>query len=304
MKYIDQALRRTDFNEYTVKFLTDELRADGKFRINLADKKCYSRFSKRDYKKGEAFADTGKTGWLNVLLDEQNHHCCYCMRRLGNDEVSVEHVVPEKFDNQDENTEYAFYAGKACCINDFVELGSLVAQRTFANSAAVAAMTRFPHLVAHSNMTAACTDEKRDGNEIGCCCNNHRGNARILPLMLMADVEQNVEYSDDGTLQVLYPNTDNIVAETIARLNINNDTLKEVRYLWRLISQTDYSREDLLQMNQMQRIKLFKQMFGVQAFAVINLNYQKYADGINSSTNVYWNLLMQYDWFLNYYRNR
>lgn len=302
MKYIDKSGRRDEFNEYTVKFLQDCRTPEGRFYPCPSNTECYESFSNRKYKRGVVFPDPAKTGWLQILLDEQDRYCCYCMRRLEEDEVSVEHVVPESLEGFDEREEFGFYAAHADCIDNHVALGSEVAQQAFPTNESVAALTKFPHLIAHSNLTAACMWKKTSGEEIGCCCNNSRQNNRILPFMLMPDVEQHVIYSTDGTLQVLYPNTDNIVVDTIKRLNINNDTLKEIRHIWYLISLTQYNYHYIANLDEVERSALFKTLFLKNSFAEVEERYRKYAHGINSQTPVYWNLLMKYDWYLDYYR--
>lgn len=302
MKYLDKTYYQKEFDEYTVRFLTDERKADGSIRKISDGKKCYDRFSKPAYKKGKAFGNPDKTGWLDVLIKEQSDRCCYCMRRVVRDEISVEHVLPESFEGLDELQEYEFYASQSPSIRNHVELASRFAVRRFAGGAEISVLTCFPHPIAHGNLTVACMN-KKDGQEIGCCCNNHRGNARILPLMLMSDVEEHVGYTSDGTMQITYPNTDNIVIDTIQRLNINNGTLKEVRSIWCKISATEYEPATLSSFNLAQRMSMFKQLFGTNTFSEIPEQYRKYANATDSGTPDYWNLLMQYDWFLDYYRN-
>ena len=300
MRFIDKSLRREDFNAYTVKFLQDCLTPEGDFFPPVDKKNCYEAFSKPDYKQGRAF-HTGKNGWLTVLAEEQNRHCCYCMKRISTEEVSVEHVIPESFENLDETEEYAFYASHSEEIKNYVELESTTKERKYLSKSEVASMVKFPHLVAHGNLTVACM-WKKNGTEIGCCCNNVRGNERILPLMLMSDVEQNVKYQEDGSMLVFYPNTDGIVVDTIASLRLNNNTLVEVRMLWYKISLTEYNRDALLGLDRIGRTVFFKHLFNKNTFSEIDIRYSKYADGVNSDTPVYWNLLMQYDWYLDYYR--
>lgn len=303
MKYIDKSGHQNEFNEYTVKFLQDCRTPNGSLYPDPSKRECYENFSSNKYRKGTVFPEPAKAGWLQILLEEQNKYCCYCMRRLEEGEVSVEHVVPESFDGLNEQEEYTFYASHAGCIGNYVELGNVVAQQNFPTEESVAALTKFPHLIAHSNLTAACMWKKPNGEEIGCCCNNKRHNKRILPLMLMPDVEQQVHYSTDGTLQVLYPNTDNIVVETINHLNINNDTLKEIRHIWYLISLTTFDYDHIRSLDKVERSALFKNLFLKNSFAEVEEKFRKFAHGIGSQTPIYWNLLIKYDWYLYYYRS-
>ena len=43
-----------------------------------------------------------------VLLPEQNHRCCYCMRRIDDrmDDASIEHIVPQHTTTNEEMSHY------------------------------------------------------------------------------------------------------------------------------------------------------------------------------------------------------
>ena len=290
MKFIDKSVRRNDFNQFSIRYLKNHL-IGGRIVPSVADKKTFdnSHFSKANYKHGTS---TKPKGWLNILLEEQNGLCCYCMRRFSGGDVSVEHIIPESFTGLNATNEYNFYSNISNDIKNYVELGSTVVTRTFANASDLDLLTKFPHLIAHSNLTAACIVSPK-GTEIGCCCNNRRGNTRILPLMLMPSVDSIVKYETDGTMSILYSD-DAISVQTLVALNINNETLKEVRHLWYLAKTSKIKPQG--SENLPNRMRLLCGYFHKAFFAELDAKYQKYAD-----TDMYWNLFLQYDWFWSYY---
>lgn len=291
MRHIDKNILRDEFDRYTRMYLREAWCEDTfEFSPKLASKTSYDCFSKKKYKFGTG--KDGDNGWLDVLMREQNSLCCYCMRRIKADEVSVEHLVPESADNLSD--EFEFYGSMAPYLKSFVITGSEF--DSIAADVDIDTHTRMPHLIAHGNLFSACSSQKP-----GCSCNNKRGNKRIIPFMLMEDAEKFISYDEEGKMILLHE--DNKMAEaTLVNLNINTDTLKQIRHMWCLFARNDIHPDLDRTYDLMEKDKIIRKALGLGIDDVIQYEYQKFL--LPDSKEYYWNLLLKYEWFWDYYRNR
>lgn len=293
MKQIDKHTHRADFDIYTVKYLQDAQTDEGDFYPQLSSKASYEDgFSEGKY-KSRTVAPSQFKGWLEVLKREQEQddrcRCCYCMRELHGNDISVEHLIPESFEGLDIAAEYEHYCAKAPELKRHVVLGSTFDKISQRIRIDVTQLKRKPHLIAHSNLFPACKAE------IGCSCNNSRGNKRILPLMLMDGVENWVIYKPNGKVQIKYTEDIQAVIDTFKHLQINDDTLIQIRHLWYL-----FSRKQLVPTSDDASTEAGMQALMEQAFdGNVDKDYQHYY------TNDYYRTLVpQYNWFYNYYLNK
>ena len=90
-------------------------------------------------------------------------------------------------------------------------------------------------------------------------------------------------------------------SQTINTLQLNLDTLKDVRSLWHLASKTAYTSDDIAGMDINARRELFCLMFQRDDVTTIDERYRKY---IAPANETYWKIFLKYDWFLGYYRAR
>ena len=296
MRYIDKSVRQHDFDKYSRAYLKEARQSDGTFVPPINNDSSYKDgFSNRKYR-----APLTGDGWQQILLEEQDGLCCYCMKRLKADEVSVEHLVPENFDNnQNPQAEYAYYARFAPRIASYVELAEDFSKRRFMSDADIDAVRRMPHLIAHSNLFAAC-QHKKNSKEVGCSCNSHRGNIPIMPLMLMNNVGSLVKYEENGDVSLLLQD----VRESeriLSALDINCDNLRQIRRLWYLAKHQQVPVLDITSMNDGQRVEFILGLFGVEEIFDLDVDYQKYCRFGNEGEDAYWKLFLQYDWFYHIY---
>lgn len=290
MKQIDKDEHRDEFDIYTNKYLYNAQTVQGDFYPKLSHKESYSCFSDKRY-KSQNIASSAFNGWLDILMHEQEvdgiSRCCYCMRELKGNDISVEHLIPESFEGLDEKEEYKFYCKYSSQLKEHVALGSTLDKISHRLRIDASILKRKPHLIAHSNLFPAC---KKD---FGCSCNNDRHNYRILPLMLMQDVEKWVVYEKNGEVKILHPDILSVM-ETYKNLQINGTTLVQIRHLWYLFSRKlikptsqDATNED--------RMRSFVE----EAFdGDIDGDYIQYY-----SNEYYRQLVPQYNWFYTYYSN-
>lgn len=294
MKRIDKSQYREEFNVYSRDYLRDHLNRQGKFVPKLAEKKTYTdKFSANRYKKTAHPENSRFQGWRDILLAETMGRCCYCMRHLDKDVMSFEHIVPEICEEAD----YDYYAEKTIDIREYVMLGIKFDQDAQNGLIDIDNLTKFPHLIAHSNLFPACQDT---GN--GCSCNNHRKNYKIIPLMLMSDIEDKVNYTEEGEMELLYDeDEDHMVSNTLTHLDINMGILKTIRKLWYKFSRKqifvrwnhaiDYGEMDAL----------MRRALDLSVADIIPLEYQDLIRQEDDGSLKNFSLFLQYNWFYNYY---
>ncbi|MGL5635556.1 MAG: hypothetical protein ACRDD0_01595 [Bacteroidales bacterium] len=217
----------------------------------------------------------------DVLIDEQNALCCYCMRRLFKDETTtLEHIIPKSSDQDQLNSYKADYPN---FFNEVVHLDLFVDTSPF---------PPYPHSVAYQNLSASCNGILEGGDDSSCCCNNKRGNKVIYPLFLDPNIAISIKYTKLGII-ISSPNNPTF-EKTITNLDLNYRTLVEIRFLWSAIANKLPDREVF---NNKREIS--KSVFETDLLSEITEPYKKYF-----TNEYYWNLLLSYDWFYFYYINK
>lgn len=283
-------------------FLKQERQLDVKFLKDCYDEKThsfyprvdidqsYSDFSSKKYRKGI-------DGWENLLLQEQHGRCCYCMRRLHTTALNIEHVIPRNLKADNPHAEFAKYTAHSKWLADNVQLDTDFVNKDFKTIQDIENVKAFPHRIALANLLVSCNGKFEEISS-GCCCNNARSNDYLLPLMLMPEVKERMVYDGVFGTVAIYPQDE---SWTKMLQMLNDDTYKEIRVLWYKIWKYDKDL-DLKTIRDFQlkdRIKFFKKIFDQRNFESIPNEYHKYT-GFPSGDSTYWDLLMDFDWFLTY----
>ncbi len=288
MGSINKKTLRSDFDVYCIQFLKDRRNRQGVFLPNLKEVKSYKMFSNKKYRKTAIPKGSRFGGWQQILLDEQVCRCCYCMRNLSDNNFSVEHIVPKSFEGLNETDEFDFYCKMSSEINSHVVLGSVF--DSSAKNVDLDNLVKYPHTIAHSNLIITCRD-----NGPGCSCNYDRGNKRILPFMLMDDADSWLKYTELGELKLSYQDVD-VSFNTLYHLNINTETLQQIRHLWYLFSRIKIRPNTSNTLSFQQKEDFLKSAFCKNDFMDVDVSYQKYL-----TNTYYWDLFLQYNWFYDYY---
>ena len=298
MKYINKYLHSGEAHDINVEFLEDCYQGPDKpFIPRVDDKQSFEDFKKKKYRHGHG----GKRGWEEVMFEEQEGRCCYCMRTVVPGKLNIEHIVPRALCGTRAQVEYAQYASKSPAIRDFVEVADVFARKQFANKADIDGEQKMPHTTAEANLLLACNGKRGEPNT-GCCCNNSRQDAYMLPLMLMEECDNRVDYDENGLMSIM-PEEETL--KSIVK-ELNDETLKTVRKIWFEISGTQYSVDEIRMMTSyIDKVLLLKTAFGVSNFEVLSNTVKQYAGSWdNQGRSFYWDLLLSYDWFYSYYHNR
>jgi hypothetical protein len=151
-----------------------------------------------------------RTKLVTLFLAEQNCMCCYCMKEIIANDVTIEHIIPQNASIAEFNTYLSV-----------TELSStLIHQSIFDRNNLIIPPLRYPHDLGYNNLIASCDSTTH--------CNNKRGKAFITPFMYDEEIVNDISYEPFGSV---YSTT----AE-IEELKLNSDFLKMVRKLWFLIS--------------------------------------------------------------------
>lgn len=213
-----------------------------------------------------------------VLLPEQLHRCCYCLRRIDDhsDNASVEHIVPESTNSNRELTHYfssrsaGLNSTNVCLTSDFISHGNVAPP--------------YPHHVAYHNFAVACID-----------CNLHRGHSVIEPLFLFSGIENEVSF-DSHTGEADWANDpvySNPMPElpTIEKLGLNRPLLKAIRTVW------FYAKSKKIPLATANRNNLIYEIIGESlAFQPIMAD-EDFNAYLSLTKDEMWNTLLKYDYF-------
>lgn len=203
----------------------------------------------------------------NLFLDEQNSKCCYCLKDITIDDISVEHIIPQNISTEEFNTYLV--------VPELTE--NVIHKNNFDRNTHNIPPQRYPHDLGYNNLIASCKSSTH--------CNNKRGNAPISPFI----------YDDEMIQTIFYDPTGSVFTTTaqIDALKLNNDFLKMIRRLWHLITHKVESLDEIINTNSLQII----------IDEIIINEEEKYIEtfyGESSKVSV----VFKYKWFFNYYKQR
>jgi len=170
---------------------------------NLRWKTSQSSYQKYDYKNFSPI----KSNIRDLLIDEQQDKCCYCLKALAkNSSTTLEHLYPR---NPISGTIFNTYV--ITCIDS----------RTFDYSIQNipnAQLDNLPHDISYYNLLACC--EK---------CNKERGNKNILPFIFDSAIKTKFLYNDQGNIF-----SQQYFSEIVS-IGLADDYYKRNRKIWRII---------------------------------------------------------------------
>lgn len=221
-----------------------------------------------------------------VLMPEQSHLCCYCLKRLGDHadaDVTIEHIIRRSIPDAASMTLYfhplysGLNAGNVCHSDDFVRKNLRPLP--------------YPHHVAYHNMAIACRN-----------CNSARGHQDVYAPFLFPNIGIEVKY-DRSTGKATWANDPHVPSLTdkftLDKLNLNSKLLKAIRAIWLFGKDNptkSYSTPDTVA-NKDQRRDLIYRAMG-EAMAHNKWFSQEDLDTFLSlMKDGLWNELLKYDYF-------
>lgn len=249
----------------------------GRFLRRQWDKEagCYFNLNYNELKRDKSFK--------YLLINEQHGFCCYCMRRLGKGEVTLEHIMPQKIKNK---SDIIYYTRFGRLKRRFVKYMEFIPKNRKLK------VPPYPHSIAYENIVASCTGKVYNGGEkytLHKCCNNFRGDKKIIPFFFIPHIEIKMGYRRDGTIECPEEFDD-----TVKCLNLEHPSLVFMRRIWATIVKADIKITDV--QNAQENLQLRKDI--ISDIDVVKEERDKLKN------DIYWNLLNEFYWFHGYYKNR
>lgn len=237
----------------------------------------YDNFRKPEYRRE----------FESLLREEQYNMCCYCMRNVSNDPISLEHIIPRACDEAN----FEFYRKKSQILRDYVVLKDSFCTVPLKRQTE---LRHYPHVVAYANLVVSCNGISEVNSRACCMCNGPRGNEKIIPLMLLPNCLEQVGYIKTGDMYSI--RGDEEITNTIKQLNLNYVRLKEIRKIWYLISKHQCWGKVWKANSNLLRGFVFCQLFEVNDPSELPEKFKKFPDN-----SFYWELLLKYQWFYGYF---
>ena len=271
--------------------------------------------NKRDAGVGPCFCNAADGSFrkrmTNVLLQNQNGYCCYCMRKIkiGQREeysdkvVTREHIIPRGFSHADV-AKLAYYQqcpelsnSQVILTDDFEDTGHNQTDD----------LPPYPHKIAYNNLVASCNGtfpyvRNRNENKPKICCNEYRHEEDAYPVYFIKGIEGMIDYLDNGDIHVKCGvSTDNQqkIEDVIRNTHLACDQLRDIRHLWFILShvskdriyncKTEGQRDALLS-----EILYKDEFFEGNRTSNLHTNFQK---------DDFWQTFLLYDYFYDVFHN-
>jgi len=150
-----------------------------------------------------------KANIRELLIDEQNYLCCYCLKRLEKDDTSsIEHLFPH---NPQPHNIFANYALNCIEKSSFDYAIRQIPTQTLDN---------LPHDISYYNLLACCKK-----------CNNSRDTNEIRPFVFQPTISGDFSYDIEGNIfSALY-------SPEIAAIGLADKFYIRYRKIWKQIKQ-------------------------------------------------------------------
>lgn len=307
MKWINKETHKSEADKVVREYLDNCcLRPDGRYANVRYD-------SKRDGGTGPCFcqADGGlyRRRLTNILLDNQNGCCCYCMRKIktaqreeySDEVVTREHIIPRGFTRNNKHTVTSYYQQSPELASDKVILTDEFEDVTHDQRAD---LPPYPHKVAYNNLVASCNgtfpyirNDRQNKPKI--CCNECRVEHDAFPVYFMQDIETYIDYRPNGEVQAkthIPQDIQNKINDVITNARLDCDPLKEIRRLWYILSheckENIYSCRTVEQRDYLLSKMLYKSEFFTESNAALHEKFIK---------EEFWQTFMLYDYFYDVY---
>lgn len=216
-----------------------------------------------------------------LLLKEQQGFCCYCMREISRNELTLEHVMPHHIGKNKQKEEFKYYKqyGQIKRVYYCSDIPSSPKLR----------IPPYPHSIAYENLVASCNGKLyKDGkkNHLHQCCNNYRGNNKIIPLFFLPRIADIIQYETDGTLTYCER-----FDSSVKLLNLNHSTLIFIRKIWARI---------VLHNIKINQIKAAIKDDNLRIDIIDDIDIEL-PERNTLKIDLYWNLLLEFYWFYNYF---
>lgn len=269
--------------------------------LRVAWNKQANKYVNCDY---SSFKRNGKMERL--LHQEQGGFCCYCMRHLKvGKHTSLEHVMPHHCKKKNGEVDYKTINYYKRFNKNFKKIAYIhlngSTHRWYTGP-------KYPHFCAYENLVLSCdgslfVDEDKEKNiypsKLHLCCNEHRGNKKIVPLFFISNINELIVYKEDGRIGISNKVKSSLrqieLSNTIDELKLDHDRLIIIRHVWRLIAESHlYGIDEIKTAISNDTLRR-----NILADCGVPIHIAK-----RVRRPIYWSLLYDYYWFYRYFSNR
>lgn len=272
MEYIDKTVLQEE-GEVIIRSFLYRLKIDG---ANYP-RDLYEAF-KSDKDEAGAYS---KNKLIDVLLKEQNYHCCYCMRRLAKeDKVTLEHLITN---GTIEREKFVYYFKRKTVLDEKVCLASDFISHEYIE------VPPFPHTIAYQNLTVSCNGQIKSESKTVYCCNLKREEKPIEPIVLYNTIRSEVSYKQNG--RAVW-NKEQELLPTLNKLGLNDGILQMIRRIW------IYCKNKEVDLDSVERKTILYSIlseFSDEEFK--NKHMSEFNMLFNFHQDSFWNLLKEYSYF-------
>lgn len=275
MMYIDKSLRKQQGEQIITEFLDCFHERTGAYPDDM-----YNAFSSEiddahnHVKFRQRLVD-------DVLMPEQNGHCCYCMRNLsGCKKVTVEHIMPNHAADKAELDEYR---------RQTTELDGLPHSNDFKAMMPIV-YPPHPHSIAYQNLVLSCDGDLFKESTKPVCCNLKRKHRFLPPFVLYPNIMLTFVYTVDGMAEWTEdPEPPESKENAMRILGLNNFMLRMIRRIW------FFCNDNSLNPQRDGKEVVINTILGY--WASPDTNEGEINMLLNFKKDKYWNLLLEYDSF-------
>jgi 5-methylcytosine-specific restriction endonuclease McrA len=155
MRHIDK--NKPEYKAYAHRLLNTFIQGQWQEDVGRYINLTYESF------RNDAFRD--------LLLKEQSHYCCYCMKHILGKDTTLEHIIPNK-------------SNESTVMDEYIAYGEIAKNVFFWKKESDSRSLQpppFPHILAYENLVASCNGDIPDGG-LHQSCNNIRKQKKIIPV--------------------------------------------------------------------------------------------------------------------------
>lgn len=256
MQYIDKLKQRQAGNQIVDKLLEDAWSVAAK------------AYKGADYEglRKPKYADP----FILLILLEQSDLCCYCMKKISNKNITLEHIIPHKIKLSDPILLHYFKNSEL--------MNHVIHKANFDRTTKQISPEKYPHDIAYSNLVGSCGSDTH--------CNHYRGDKFIDVLFYDTQIAQKIQYDKAGRIDT------EEYEDTCNELGIStNEKLRLIRKIWRILS-TKVSDKEMLTDDRIDE----------EIYELIDEpDYTQLIEDFTGNPS-YKDELRAYNWFFNYYK--
>ncbi len=261
MEYIDKSTNRQPANKIIDKLLSD---AWSNSEVKYLGADYNNGLREREYR--EPFVD--------IIISEQSDLCCYCMKIITQNNITLEHIIPDNIHRSDANLSLYFKVPELA--------NHVIHKKDFIKTVKQIPPKKYPHDIAYVNLIGSC-----DSNT---SCNHYRGEKFINPLFYDNQITQKIQYNKKGRID-----TDEY-EDDCEKLGIStNQNLIQIRRVWKLLSERIQDLESLADKEKYDKID-------EEIYELIDEpDYVQIVENFTGNPS-YKGELLAYKWFYHYYK--